>query len=94
MKWRIIIRFSLDNDGGSFVRNAIGQALDLAGIKRTATGTWESVAANPVSVSKQLAQVMDILHNPQQIPNVEHYTHLDHIWIYIDHMPDSEVRPN
>jgi hypothetical protein len=87
MQWRIIIRFSLDYDENSAVRNQVEQILDVAGITRTATGTWESAAAAPAIISKQLAQVMGILQNPQQIAGVQHYTHLDHIWIYIDQQP-------
>jgi hypothetical protein len=37
--WRILIRFSLDYDKSSAVRNAIAPLLKKCGIRRTRTGT-------------------------------------------------------
>jgi hypothetical protein len=81
MAWRVIVRFSLNNDAGSRVRNAVAPLLEQAGIENTATGTWEAEAATPADVARQLGAVMAMF------ANVAPPTALDHAWIYVDRVP-------
>lgn len=89
MAWRAIIRFSLDYDIGSKVRNAIAPVLESAGITRTATGTWESTHATPSEAAAQVSSMLGIMANPQQVTGVEHYTRMDHVWIYMDEIEEG-----
>lgn len=85
MSWRVIVRFSLNGDGGnSALRNTIASILQTHGIARTATGTWESAALQPVDAAACMAQVVTQLANPGTVTGVNPAAHLDHIWIYID----------
>ena len=85
MSWRVIIRFSLDGDHGSSVRNnGISPLLRRAGITRTDTGTWESRHANRTEAAEQLADVMSLLADPSQVQGASSNIELDHLWIYID----------
>ena len=43
---------------------------------------------NPEQAAQQVSQMLDILANPQQITGVEHYTHMDHVWIYMDEIEE------
>lgn len=82
MAWRVIIRFSLNYDRGSVVRNAVATVLNANNIRNTATGTWESAnlpdeaqAANALAgITTQLANAGVL--NPG--------AYLDHLWIYVD----------
>lgn len=85
MSWRVIIRFSLDKDHGSSVRNSgISPLLQQAGIARTDTGTWESRHANRTEAAEQLAEVMKLLADPSEVQGASGDIELDHLWIYID----------
>lgn len=79
--WRVIVRFSLDKDPSSGLRNAIAGKLQAAGINRTATGTWESSNLSAVDAANTLAGVLGQLASPPT------GTSLDHIWVYIDSTP-------
>ena len=86
MAWRVIVRFSLNNDFGSALRNTVAQILAAQGISRTATGTWESAATNELGAANCLASVLSALANAS---NSAAYGGppgplLDHLWIYID----------
>ena len=85
--WRVMIRFSLDNDKSSAVRNTIAPVLKKCGIARTKTGTWQSrnQHCSPVSAAKQLRQLLRILQNPQaSVDGAGPNAKLDHIWFYIE----------
>jgi hypothetical protein len=84
MGWRVIIRFSLDNDTKSTVRNAIEGALRECGIVRSTTGTWESRFADPVECAQSIGKLLDHLANPSGVSGVSPDFMLDHLWIYVD----------
>lgn len=87
MAWRVIVRFSFDNDHGSVVRNQVAAALQAAGIQNTATGTWEAPAATEQDAAARLQAVLDIVSN---LPvagggaRAGQPVLLDHLWLYID----------
>ena len=84
MNWRVIVRFSLNTDTTSALRNTVANLLKANGINRTATGTWES-AANPQAQAAQcIAGVVTQLANPNNVGGVNPMAHLDHIWVYMD----------
>ncbi len=86
-QWRVIIRFSLDYDRASAVRNALAPHLKNCGISRTKTGTWQSKVphCDPGEAAKQLAKVLKILSNPQgHVGGASVHAKLDHIWFYIE----------
>src|ERR1039458_586077 len=85
--WRVIIRFFLDYDKYSSVRNALAPVLKKCGITRTRTGTWQSKNqhCSPVSAAKQLRQLLRILQNPKaSVTAARPHAKLDHIWFYIE----------
>lgn len=84
MNWRVIVRFSLDNDSASVLRNTIASLLNANGISRTTTGTWESAAMPRSQAASCLSGVLTQLATPGTIAGVNPLAHLDHIWIYID----------
>jgi hypothetical protein len=81
MAWRVIVRFSLDKDQGSVVRNYIANILVNNGINNTATGIWESPAVPEMQAAQTLANVTIELANA---PTRNIGAHLDHLWIYVD----------
>lgn len=81
MAWRVIVRFSLNADQGSVVRNIIANILANNGIVNTATGTWESSAMLEPQAATTLGQVMTQLANA---PALNMGAQLDHLWIYVD----------
>lgn len=82
--WRVIIRWSFNNDTSSYVRNALERTLDQCGIGRTTTGTWECPVANPVQAANKISDVLKCLADPTQVSGADPRCVLDHIWIYID----------
>lgn len=85
--WRVLIRFSLDYDSHSSVRNAIVPVLRQCGIVRTKTGTWQSEDkhCSPTGAAKQLGKLLGMLKNPQaKINGAGPNAKLDHIWFYIE----------
>lgn len=85
--WRVVLRFSLDYDRNSSVRNHIAPLLEQCGIRRTRTGTWESrdSHADPATASKQLARVLKVLSAPQSwVGSAGPHAELDHFWLYMD----------
>lgn len=85
MNWRVIVRFSLNNDTpNSAFRNAIVAILEANGINRTATGTWESPAIPQPDAAQCIADVLTQLANPTTVAGVNPSAHLDHIWVYMD----------
>ena len=84
MSWRVIVRFSLNADTKSVLRNSIAALLQANQINRTATGTWESAAMPHAQAAQCLANVLAQLANPVMANGVNPQVQLDHLWIYID----------
>ncbi len=83
--WRVILRFSLNGDTGSKVRNALEPKLTSVGItNESKTGTWESTTCLPDPATKTLYEVLQILSAPDEIVTG---CRLDHFWLYIDQKP-------
>ena len=85
--WRVLIRFSLDHDKSSRVRNALVPVFQACGIRRTKTGTWQSRLPHPTpeAAARQLSRVLRVLSDPRaHVSSVAAYTRLDHIWFYIE----------
>jgi hypothetical protein len=88
--WRVIVRFSIEKDATSALRNDIAGFLDHPDLlpngklKRTGTGTWESLEMEPGAASTLLAYMLDKLSHPQKVKGTTADTMLDHLWIYID----------
>ena len=86
--WRVILRFSLDYDKSSAVRNAIVPILKQCGIKRNVkTGTWESAVphCSPTAAATQLGDVLKMLSTPQASVNgAGPHAQLDHFWLYVE----------
>src|SRR5579862_7558133 len=85
--WRVIVRFSLDYDKNSAVRNYMAPILESCGIKRRRTGTWESRTphVDPHDAATQLSKVFRTLADPKsKVGAAGPHAELDHIWIYID----------
>ncbi len=81
MACRIIIRFSINYDQGSVVRNNIAAVLNNFGIQNTNTGTWESQTITEQAAAQALAAVSNHLANATTLnPSA----HMDHLWVYID----------
>jgi hypothetical protein len=80
MAWRVIVRFSLNYDQSSVVRNHIARILEDSGIENTATGTWESPGLPEMQAAETLANVMTEL---AKAPMLNSGAHLDHLWIYV-----------
>jgi len=86
-QWRVIVRFSLDYDQKSAVRNALAPILQRCGIHRTKTGTWESKKphCDPASAAKELSRVLKLLSDPTtHVGGAGPHAKIDHIWFYID----------
>ena len=83
-KYRAIIRFSLDKDDNSAIRNSVFKKhLKKAGITNNRkTGAWETPASELVQIQKQLSIVLDELATLSSDPDYKAV--LDHLWIYID----------
>ena len=82
--WRVVVRFSLDHDASSAIRNRIRDELHQAGIRRTKTGTWECIAASPQGAAERISNVLDILANPAQVNGSAPNVSMDHLWVYMD----------
>ncbi len=86
MATRIILRFSLNTDTNSTVRNHIGNTiLTPAGFANKGTGTWE-VAATPVAPAAVVAaaNAVSTLANPTGVSGANPNVTTDHVWLYID----------
>ena len=92
MPWRVIVRWSLDDDIGSSFRNTVLiPLLQSAGLKqrRKKTGTWETSRADEATVAKEFAKLLKELSTAPAKSFVE----LDHLWIYIDRSVDRSDDP-
>jgi hypothetical protein len=72
-----IVRFSLNRDKGSKLRNALTPILEGAGIKKVSTGTYKGDVTEAVlrNVLAQFWNAMGAHMGP---------AHLDHFWMYAD----------
>ena len=84
MTWRVIVRFSLNSDGTSALRNSVAALLQANGINRTTTGTWESAAIPQAQAAQCISSVLTQLANPTAVTGVNPVAHLDHVWVYMD----------
>ena len=79
---RIILRFSLNNDTRSAVRNDVADFLQIGGFSNTKTGTWEA-AGTPAAMAA-VGTALNMLANPAQISGADPAVATDHIWFYVD----------
>jgi hypothetical protein len=77
---RVIVRFSLNNDQASALRNILFLILENGGITRTGvnTGTYEGEDIDEADLRNVLAQFWNTLSG--YMGNA----HLDHFWMYVD----------
>ncbi len=84
MSKRIILRFSLNKDTNSAVRNHIASILSPT-FSKTSTGTWESKASPaPASALTAAASVLTVLNSPTSIQGANASVTVDHLWLYVD----------
>ena len=82
--WRVIVRISYFHDRQSRLRNHIAALFTGMGLRNTNTGTWESPAVPLAQAANRLAQILQALANPQNVPTVDPLAALNHLWVYID----------
>jgi hypothetical protein len=83
--WRVIVRISYTGDTNSFLRNNyIMNFFNAMGLQRTATGTFESQAVDPVQAAQQLGSVLRVLSITPHLPDIAPGATLQHLWVYID----------
>ena len=84
---RVIIRFSLNNDQGSALRNTLKPILESGGILWTGanTGTYEGEDIAESDLRNVLARFWSTLHG--YMGNA----HLDHFWMYVDKKRGDEA---
>ena len=90
--WSVIIRFSIDSDIGSKVRNKLAPLLQNAGFTQFGgnTGSWRIDATNPIDAAKTMSDLIAILANPLgTVTNADPATITDHIWIYVERSNES-----
>jgi hypothetical protein len=87
MEWRIIVRMSLDGDGGSIVRSDVAAILEAEGVRRTKTGTYESARLSGIHCVLALKGLINAL-EPVLFPGPDQEARLDHLWIYADRVAD------
>jgi hypothetical protein len=85
MKYRVIVRISLNKDTKSKFRNGKIKP-NLPGFINSPTGTWETAGMDLADALEALASVMEQL---APLTN-KNSTHLDHLWIYVDKVKPSE----
>ncbi len=85
---RVIIRFSLDKDKGSKLRNKLQGILKQSGIKwrGQVTGTYENLDISAIDLASALG---DFWAEVNQMPPP---THLDHFWMYTDNPPRLKLK--
>jgi hypothetical protein len=75
---RAIVRYSLQNDTGSAIRNTIVPILQQAGFQDIGTGSWEASGVPQNQLVDAVRQVLSIIPNPPG-PGT-----LDHVWVVLD----------
>ncbi len=86
MATRIILRFSLNADANSVVRNHLAQVvLGPAGFNNTGTGTWE-IGGNPVpsAAVRAAGHAVSVLSEPTGVQGADPAVVTDHVWLYVD----------
>ena len=82
--WRVILRFSLNDDKKSIWRNRLAKILQ--GYKVTTrddkTSTWELEEMSPGDCSKCVAEIFHKM--KEMTEDAKSSAHLDHLWVYID----------
>ena len=79
---RAILRFSLDRDDKSAIRNHLHGKLGAAGFQNSKTGTWE--ATGPASqILPALRDALLVLENPSAAVSGATAV-VDHVWFYLD----------
>jgi hypothetical protein len=84
MYWRVIVRFSLNSDTSSSLRNQVTSLLEQFGVQKHGekTSTWESESMLPTDCSLCIAEVLSAIALKTEDPQWS--VILDHVWIYID----------
>lgn len=89
--WRVILRFSLDKDQKSVVRNELKKILEVKvssvlkfGFTNVATGIWETKKLDPKTAASIMSKVLDVLSDPTALKGASDDASLDHLWLYID----------
>ena len=88
--WRVILRISYTSDAGSRLRSNIVPVFSALGLRKTATGTFESPEVDRVHAAEHLTQVLLALADPQQFGDVHAQAVLKHLWLYIDRVSASD----
>lgn len=78
MNYRVILRFSLDGDAGSVVRNNLASQLGALDLRLGGTGTWESQSL-PTHAAVGLMQAIASL-----LATLPNGVAVDHVWLYLD----------
>jgi hypothetical protein len=77
---RVIIRFSLNNDRGSALRNALAEVLEGGGLVRQSnTATYEGDLSE--------AEIRNAMRRFWNIASGFASAHVDHFWMYADAQP-------
>ncbi len=77
---RVIVRYSINREGGNQTGNAIRKAVGNYGVGRIGTGALEGEGSLDDMVNA-LRDVLDLVENPPGDGEV------DHVWIYLDNPP-------
>lgn len=77
---RVIIRFSIDNDSQSLLRNSLVYKLEtLHSFKKASkTSTYEYHSTSPVALSKVLSDFWHVVESHKGSATI------DHFWMYVD----------
>lgn len=85
MKWRVILRCSLNCDSSSRIRNEVLARLKEAGFTNTnSTGTWETDGCTIEKAASALSYAIEKLAKVSSRAEFVGHPYLDHLWIYID----------
>ena len=82
--WRVILRFSLNDDKRSTWRNRIAKICEKYGVITGGdkTSTWELSEMSAEQCSLCVADILDKLR--EMSDDAASSAHLDHLWVYID----------
>lgn len=82
---RAIVRFSLDRDHGSRLRNRLLAKLRQWGFRRNphVTSTYEATNIASIDLAAAMADFWSEVHQTQTTTR----THIDHFWMYADNPP-------
>jgi hypothetical protein len=85
---RVIIRFSLNNDTGSKLRNVLKPILESKGIRWTGatTGTYEGTRVDELDLRDALRRFWN------RVGNYMGPGRVDHFWMYVDSKPPRKRR--